>query len=164
PLLFVECGPMRMKFFALGLVFCLPELAFAQSAQAPSLHNRARAAIERTLPLLQRSAQTWIDKQTCSSCHHQALGTLAVVAARDRGIAIDQHLLDAQIEHMTFLKRETALMGEGGINAQVGLPYLLLAVAAAGKPMRREVGEARVYLLAGLQGVDGHWRSESHRP
>jgi hypothetical protein len=27
---------------------------------------------------LQRSAQTWADKQTCSSCHHQALGTFAV--------------------------------------------------------------------------------------
>jgi ankyrin repeat protein len=155
---------MRITWLALSLICCRPHFVLAESSPAASQRDRAKAAIERTLPLLQRSAQTWIDKQTCSSCHHQALGTLAVLAARDRGIAIDQHLLDAQIAHMTFVKRETALMDDAGINPQVGQPYLLLAVAAAGKPVRREVGEARAHLLAGLQGVDGHWRSESHRP
>jgi ankyrin repeat protein len=151
---------MRFKWLALALVFCHPEFAFAQSGTTPS----ASAAIRRTLPLLQRSAQMWIDKQTCSSCHHQALGTFAVLAARDRGFTIDQQLLDAQIEHMTFVKRETALMDDAGINPQIGQAYLLLAGAAAGKPVRREVGEARAQLLAGRQGVDGRWRSESHRP
>lgn len=138
--------------------------AAAQTVPAGDQRARARAAIERILPLLQKSAQIWIDKQTCSSCHHQALGTFAVLAARDRGLTIDQRLLDAQIEHMTFVKRETPLMLDGGVNAQLGQPYLLLAGAAAGKPVRREVGEARAHLLAGLQGVDGRWRSESHRP
>jgi ankyrin repeat protein len=155
---------MRMQFVALALLSFRPELAPAQSAAALPQRDRAKAAIERTLPLLQRSAQTWIEKQTCSSCHHQGLGTLAVLAARDRGIAIDQRLLDAQIEHMTFVRRETALMDDAGVNPQIGQPYLLLTGAVAGKPVRREVGEARAHLLAGLQGVDGRWRSESHRP
>lgn len=155
---------MRNRVCVLLLLLCLPSLAKSQTAAAAPQRDRARAAIQRTLPLLQRSAQTWIEKQTCSSCHHQALGTLAVLAARDRGLSIDQHLLDAQIEHMTFVKRETALMFDAGVNPQVGQPYLLLAGAAAGTPVRREVGEARAHLLAGLQGVDGRWRSESHRP
>jgi len=65
---------------------------------------------------------------------------------------------------MTFVRRDTALMADAGINPQVGLPYLLLAIAAAGKPVRQEIGDARALFLAGRQGADGRWRSESHRP
>jgi hypothetical protein len=68
-----------MRALTLGLVAVVATAVAGRQTSRPaqlSQRERARAAIERTVPLLQRSAQTWIEKQTCSSCHHQALGTL----------------------------------------------------------------------------------------
>jgi len=125
---------------------------------------RARAAIERSVPLLQSSAQTWIEKRTCPSRHHQALGTLAVLFAAQRGFKIDRNLLAAQIDRVTLRTRESVLQWDAGINAQIAQPYLLVALAAAGAAPRRELSDARIHYLAGKQSHDGHWRSESHRP
>src|SRR6476646_6304363 len=109
------------------------------------IQARARAAIERSVPLLQSSAQTWIEKRTCPSCHHQALGTLAVLFAAQRGFKIDRNLLAAQIDRMTLRTRESVLQWDAGINAQIAQPYLLVALAAAGAAPRRELSDARIH-------------------
>ena len=154
--------PVSVLPFA--LIACVTLSARQRPSSTTERHDAARSAIQRAIPLMQRSAQTWIEKQTCSSCHHQALGTFAVLTARQRGVSIDGKLLDAQLEHMTFTKRDTVLQWNGGINPQIGQGYLLAALAAAGHPPRREVAEARAHFIAGRQDLDGHWRSESHRP
>ncbi|HYT69293.1 MAG TPA: ankyrin repeat domain-containing protein [Vicinamibacterales bacterium] len=159
---------MRLHHIALGVVLLCGTVTRAAGQFPGDVRDadadRARGAITRSLPLLQRSAQTWIEKQTCSSCHHQALGTLAVVTARQRGFRIDSDLLSAQIAHITPIKRESAMQFDAGINPQIGYPYILVALAAAGTPPRREITDARVHYLAGRQAIDGRWRSESHRP
>ncbi len=153
----------------------------ASEATVPA--DEVRAAVVRSLPLLQSSAQRWIEEAPeggCVSCHHQGLGTMAVVAARQGGFAIDERLLKAQVAAILPLgagsagagdtgaaRRRTSLgflfQGEGGINGSFGQSYLLLALAAVGRP-RDDVTDAKAYYLAGNQTAGGQWFSFSHRP
>jgi ankyrin repeat protein len=122
-----------------------------------------RAAIAQSVPLLQSSAQTWIEKRPCASCHHQALGVLAVTAARDRGFRVDEVLLDRQLRRLYSAEPEGLLVAEGAINGQIGRAYMLLAMAGAGLPRSRETA-AMAYFVAGKQAPDGRFPSTSHRP
>ncbi len=122
-----------------------------------------RAAIARSVPLLQSSAQTWIEKRPCVSCHHQALGALAVSAARARGFRVDEALVDAQLRRMHPAEPPDLLVGEGGINGQFGRSYMLVGLAGAGAP-KSPVTDAMAHFVAGKQAADGRWPSGSHRP
>jgi ankyrin repeat protein len=125
----------------------------------------ARAAVERSLPLLQSSAHTWFEKRQCASCHHQALGMTAVVLARERGFDIDQVLLDRQVARTTppRTSRDRYLLGETSINEQIGDSYRAAARRIAGGG-GGALTDLQVYMLAGKQHVTGHWNSYSHRP
>ncbi len=122
-----------------------------------------RAAIARSVPLLQSSAQTWIEKRACVSCHHQALGALAVSAARTRGFRVDEALVDAQLSRMHPAEPRDLLVGDGGINGQFGRSYMLVGLAGAGVPPS-PVTDVMAHFVAGKQAADGRWPSLSHRP
>ena len=70
----------------------------------------ARQAIDRALPLLERSASTFVAKRGCVSCHHNILPILMLHLARGRGVAVDSAVLDA-VEEKTFrdLRKPEAL-------------------------------------------------------
>ncbi|MBL8839919.1 MAG: ankyrin repeat domain-containing protein [Planctomycetes bacterium] len=130
-------------------------------AESPSL-----AAVSRALPLLQQSAMTWFTKRSCISCHHQSLGALTVALARERGVAVDEALakaLDERVAASLPAAREDVLLGDAGINAQVGLSWKLLGLAASGYAADLHT-DARVRFLAAQQHQDGSWRSGSRRP
>ena len=48
------------------------------------LGSEARQAVARALPLLQRSAATFVAKRACVSCPHTILPILMLHEARDR--------------------------------------------------------------------------------
>ncbi|MDX1440056.1 MAG: hypothetical protein R3284_09150, partial [Rubricoccaceae bacterium] len=54
--------------------------------------SEIRIGVELSLPLLQSSMQTWTERRACYSCHHQALGTMTVEFARERGFSIDERM------------------------------------------------------------------------
>jgi ankyrin repeat protein len=137
--------------------------ALAAGSVAADDKAAVRDAVARSLPLLQSSAQTWIEKRPCASCHHQALGVLAVAAARDRGFRVDEALLDRQLRRLYSSEPEGLLVSEGAINGQIGRAYLLVAMGGAGVPRSRET-DAMAYFVAGKQAPDGRFPSSSHRP
>src|SRR6266851_9339939 len=61
-----------------------------------------RAAITKSLPLLQEGARTFRERSEgrCISCHHQGLILQTVALARKRGIAIDENLARAEVERV----------------------------------------------------------------
>src|SRR5207302_1279624 len=59
--------------------------------------DKVRAAVERALPLLQKSATTYTEHRDCFACHHQAAAVLALATARAHGFAIDADVLDQQV-------------------------------------------------------------------
>jgi ankyrin repeat protein len=145
------------------VILALSPSLWAQSPDARS----AQTAVERALPLLQRSAAEFVSQRSCFSCHHNALPILTLHMARDRGLRIDPAILSA-VEDTSFgdLRATNAL--DQAIQASTlsdptpNDSYLLMAAAAAG--IERNLTMAvRVQQLLGWQ-QDGHWVTSDFRP
>ena len=129
--------------------------------------NTIRAAVERSVPLLQHVAPRFYEKSGCVSCHNNTLTAMTVAAARAGGFAVDETL--AAKEAATLAKdveetREHALqqiVTPGGGATTTG--YILMALAA--QQYSRTAGtDALVRLLALGQHSDGHWSIASRPP
>src|SRR5438874_125118 len=68
------------------------------NAQSPA---ELRRAVERTLPLIQKSESTFVEKRACFSCHHNSWGILALHAADRLAFSIDKTALKS-VEDKTF--------------------------------------------------------------
>lgn len=143
--------------------------ARAASAELPTLEaqrERAAAAIQRGLPLVEQAAMRYPEHRKCFSCHHQTLPMLAQVSAKHSGLSIDQKVLDAQAEftHASFSRELDDLRkgeGIGGRSLTVG--YGLWALGLGGR-QPDEVSQAMVAFLLKTQEADGHWDLHTHRP
>lgn len=131
------------------LAVLVASVASAQSEQA------VRRAIERAVPPIQRSAETFVQKRACFSCHHNALPILLLHDAKDRGVKIDEAILKA-VEAKTFQDRGSLDVTDPTPNDSL----LLMAEFAAGlavDPVRRRRIES-------WQREDGHWITSDFRP
>jgi ankyrin repeat protein len=139
-------------------------LAFSQILVAQS---SPRAAVERALPLLQRSAAEFVKNRSCFSCHHNALPILTLRMARDRGFTIDPAVLST-VEDKTFAPlRATDALDQSIQVATLSDPtpndsYLLMAAGAAGLD-RNLTMAVRAQQLLGWQ-QEGHWVTSDFRP
>jgi ankyrin repeat protein len=138
-------------------------------SQALSAQSRpeVRKALTRALPVLERSASTFIAKRACISCHHNILPILMLHLARDRGMEIDSALLST-VEEKTF----QGLRSPGAIDDAIQATslndptpnesFLLMAAHAAGLEPGLTTG---VYArrLASWQR-NGHWVTSDFRP
>lgn len=135
------------------------------SAGAPA---NPRAAVEKSLPLLQRGADSWLDRKTCISCHHQGMIVSTAALAKERGFPIDERLARRQIETITgrdhrFNSLKDALNSvdarlradfDGGLALRAGF-FLSALVDAGWQPDNYTEVAARV--VAESQWVDGRW-------
>lgn len=139
-------------------------IAQVATAQSPT---QTRSAVMRALPMLQRSAASFVAERACVSCHHNALAILTLRLARQRGIDVDSKTLDA-VEAKTFRELRGANSLDDAVqSANVSDPtpndsHLLLAAHAAGLPGDLTTG---VYArrIARWQR-DGHWITSDFRP
>ena len=127
-----------------------------------------RDAVERALPLLQRSAVEFVSKRTCFSCHHNALPILTLHLAKTRGFRIDATAL-AAVEEKTFAPLRASDALDQTIQAATlsdptpNESYLLMAAAAAG--LERSLTTAvRAEQILTWQEPDGHWGTSDFRP
>jgi ankyrin repeat protein len=128
----------------------------------------ARATVVRALPLLQRSAATFVAKRACFSCHHNGLSIMALRLADRRGIAIDKAVL-AAVEAKTF----GVLRSENSVDAAVQAAtlsdptpndsLLLMAAHDAGLPADTTTG-VLARRLTHWQRADGRWMTSDFRP
>jgi DNA-binding beta-propeller fold protein YncE len=130
-----------------------------------------RAAIAKSLPLLQSGAKTFMELSDgkCISCHHQGLILDTVALARERGFAVDEQLEQAQVErvHGYYARRRTRYLrglqdpaaqkvADPFGNFTVSVGYWLSGYAAErGKP--DDSTSIAALLLASKQWPDGHW-------
>lgn len=125
-----------------------------------------REAVQRSLPLLQRTAVEFYRKSGCVSCHHNSLTAMTVAAARTKGLAVDEAHARAELATVTadvLAGRDQGLQGlviSGGGPTTTG--YILLGLAAEGRPAD-EATDALVRLLRITQQTDGLWES-AYRP
>jgi hypothetical protein len=124
------------------------------------------AAIERTIPLLQKADTTFSQKAGCVSCHNNTLTAMSVAAARKQGVSVDEQVARTQLKTVgAFVDSWRERMHQG-----VGIPgdaetvsYILLGMAAESYPADSAT-DAAVRFLKGKQWPDGHWEPLAHRP
>jgi squalene cyclase len=125
-----------------------------------------RSAVERSLPLIARSAKEYTRHRDCFSCHHQAVPVVALSLARERGFSVDGSLLRAQMEHTEAdlgTAAEDYHKGRGQPGGVTRAGYALWTLEAGGWESD-ETTEAVVEFLLKRDEKRGYWHTSSDRP
>jgi len=133
---------------------------------APQPAASPRAAVERSLPLLQQTDRIFLKKSGCVSCHNNSLVAMAVAAARKSGIAVDEQVARDQRSAIdAFLEswRDRAVQGKGIPGDADTVSYILAGLAAEQQPADAAT-DAMTYFLRRQQLAAGNWRIGAHRP
>jgi ankyrin repeat protein len=139
------------------------------SATAPSLSvlrpqrgSTIQAAIQRSLPLLQRTDASFISKAGCVSCHNDSLQAMAVGLARKSGFSVDEKVAVQQVKaNVSFLEQKRDLMHQGFFfGAAQGDPaiasYILLGLDAEHYGPDLNTDAVAMFVKA-RQMPDGRW-------
>jgi hypothetical protein len=136
------------------------------SVPAPRPAGSVRRALERSIPLLQRTDMAFIRKSGCVSCHNNSLTEMTLATARRFRVPFDAPVATEEIDAVgRFLEanRERALQGlgiPGGIDT-VG--YILLGLAEAEYPAD-EATDVWARYLKNRQEPSGRWPVQARRP
>jgi hypothetical protein len=135
-------------------------------ADRPPKPAEVRAAVARSLPLLQKGAAGYVEQRQCFSCHNQALPVLALTAARARGFEVPDRDVQQQLRFTAdSLARNRAGYrkgrGQGGQADTAG--YALLTLDAGGWKPDETTAAVAEYLLR-RDSDAGHWKAVSRRP
>ena len=126
-----------------------------------------RAAVAKSLPLLERSSIIAIDERSnCFTCHHTGLPVMTFVTARERGFQIDAANLQTQLQFTKdFLAKGRANYLQGrGQGGQAFTAGSALWTLKLGGWQADAATEAVVEYLLGHQKEIGHWKPPSIRP
>lgn len=155
---------MRLLGFRVGALSSPSRATPTGSSDPPS---SPREAVLRSLVLIQTLGPAFVAKAPdgCVSCHHQSLPSMAMAAARERGLEVDQEILRQQAKAtLDELRRQRDRLLVGiGVPDPLDPAYLLLGLAAAKQPADSTT-DSMVHYLTLKQANDGHWRSALHRP
>jgi hypothetical protein len=140
--------------------------ASRKSAGTPRPADSPRAAIERSLPLLQKTDVTFLRKSGCVSCHNNSLTAMSVSRARDEGLPVNDGIARGQLKTIgTYIHgwRERVLQGDWIPGQTDTVSYILLGIAAEHYPSD-EATDALAYYVKRKQAPNGRWRIKDHRP
>ena len=122
-----------------------------------------RDAVARAIARLQPVGPGFSTRTRCNSCHNQNLPNVAVHAARDKGVSLDEtlvtHAFDVTQQNWRG-RREITLLGNTNVAGfELNVAYGLFDLAETGaKPT--PVSEVMILGLAERQGADGSWPRE----
>ncbi|HZS10079.1 MAG TPA: ankyrin repeat domain-containing protein [Blastocatellia bacterium] len=126
----------------------------------------ARAALERSLPLLQKADAVFLQRGGCVSCHHNTFTSMTVSLARQHGFKVDEEKArDQQKKIGAYIEtwRERALQGVGIPGETSSISYILLGLAAE-HYQPDAATDALARFLKSQQWPNGQWRAVGHRP
>ncbi|MGZ3457726.1 MAG: ankyrin repeat domain-containing protein [Archangium sp.] len=122
--------------------------------------NTPQAAVQRSLPVLQRSDVSFIRKTGCVSCHNNSLPAMTVSLARKQGLHVDEEMARRQVQaNATNLgqRREGLLEGIAVATAGPGIvSYILLGLNAEQYKPDLNTDVVAMFLKT-HQMPDGHW-------
>ena len=127
---------------------------------------KLRAAVQKSIDLLQKCGPIFVRNGACTSCHHQSLPAMAISVARQGGFRINEVIAKEQLQASAALlnaRRELYLQVIDAGGGADTISYSLLGMAAEKYPPGA-LTDAMVYYLKATQASDGHWRTTSHRP
>lgn len=128
-----------------------------------------QAAIERSLPLLQRADASFAAKSGCISCHDNSLTAMTAGLARTRGLPVDERIASAQVKvNAAYLEHGRDSLHQGHFPAQAGsgpfgdtfgegiLAYVLVGLDAEHFKPNLDTDAVAMY-LEDHQMPDGSW-------
>jgi len=127
---------------------------------------KLRAAVQKSLDLLQKCGPIFVKNGACTSCHHQSLPAMAISVARQGGFRINELIAREQLQASAALlnaRRELYLQVIDVGGGADTISYSLLGMAAENYPPGA-LTDAMVYYLKATQASDGRWRTTIHRP
>jgi len=109
--------------------------------------------------LLLPAAPVAYQKRRCITCHSQSLVAMAAAEARQKGIAINEEMEQAnlkQIEAFYKLFGELAMQGDQPGGNIITIGYVMMALAAEKHPFGT-ISVQMIHVAAALQLPDGMW-------
>lgn len=134
--------------------------------EAPPATETVRAAVTKSLPLLEKGAAGSANQRKCFTCHNQAAPVFALVEAQRRGFSIDNTILKRQLDHTAaHLSRgqQNYLDGRGQGGKVLTAGYALWTLEAGGWKSN-ETTEAVAGFLLSYQKEKKHWHHRGKRP
>ncbi|HET6956885.1 MAG TPA: PQQ-dependent sugar dehydrogenase [Vicinamibacterales bacterium] len=134
--------------------------------ETPADQQSLRAAVQRSLPLLQDIGPTFINQTGCVSCHHNSVVSMAVAAARTHGFAVNETTAKAQTSAIgKYLEswRDRAVQNIPIAGQADTMSYLLFGLASDGYAPDPAT-DAQAIFLKRRQAADGHWALNTVRP
>lgn len=128
--------------------------------------NSVREAVQRSLPLLQRTDVVFAQKSGCISCHNNTFTAATVSSARKKGITVNESIVQGQFKTFgTYLEswRERVLQGVGIPGDADTISYILVGMSAEHYPADAAT-DAMAHYLKNHQHPDGNWAILAHRP
>jgi len=153
------------------LVDALTEVGIREEA-APPLQLKSkpagslRAAVERSIPALQRADVAFIERAGCVSCHNNSLTAMTMAAARAKHVRVNEQIAKDQLRRIgAFMQEngERALENEGIPGAIDTVSYILMGMAADGYPSD-PITDVWARYVKNNQAPDGRWKCVSLRP
>jgi hypothetical protein len=149
------------------LMFCIASGAGLCSAESAPHVETIRAAVARSLPLLERGAKvSKAERPDCFTCHNQGLPIMALTTARRKGFAIDEAELRDQLRFTAdFLakNRDRYREGRGQPGQTFMAGYALWALRHGDWPADETTSAVAEYFLKHQSDQD-HWSRHTRRP
>lgn len=154
-------------FHPLLLLACFLLTSVQQRAGAEGVSaSQIRAAVKRSLPLLQATLQEYPNHAACFSCHHQGVGLFTLALARSKGFPVEKQSLEPIVKHTVADLRsalELYASGKGQPGGVTRAGYALLALEAGGYPKDALSNAVSGYLLQRGK-AQSFWHDPSNRP
>jgi ankyrin repeat protein len=115
-----------------------------------------RAAITRSVRLLERTNDQFFHKSACFACHEQPAAEFAAAAARAKGIPVDEKASHERLQQITLTINPVALEGAAALGGADNNLYAVEALVRAGYAPNR-ITDYLAANLAASQGGDGGW-------
>ncbi|HWB99744.1 MAG TPA: ankyrin repeat domain-containing protein, partial [Bryobacteraceae bacterium] len=122
----------------------------------------ARAAVEKSVGLLQRTGVRFFQAGGCASCHAQNMAAVAIQAARSRGARIDEKTEAEQTRSVKLFLGSMAayFIQRGDAPGRVDAGTFPLFQLAADGVAADSTTDPAALNLARQQAADGSWRGE----
>ena len=143
-----------------------PGISLPNDVPRPKPAVSLRAAVERSIPLLQKTDSVFLQKTSCISCHHNTLTATTVATARKNGFSVDDQIASRHLKRIgAFIEtwRERILQGFAPGGASSTLSSILLGLADENYPADAATDAAARFVLW-RQMADGRWSTTGHRP
>jgi ankyrin repeat protein len=115
-----------------------------------------KTAVQRSVSLLERTTTQFFGKANCFACHEQPAASIAVGAARAKGITIDEKAANERAAQLTVALNGSQLEGAAPLGGADNNLYLAEALVRIGYAADRKT-DVLAANLAAYQSGDGGW-------